>query len=85
MKKKTGIVLIIILLLLVATGCYIFTNSEKNHEPLDSLVIVSPHPIEFMIPLIQEFENETGITAIYVTHNQSEAYLNFEENTLYAL
>ena len=73
MKKKTGIVLIIILLLLVAMGCYIFTNSEKNHEPSDSLVIVSPHPIEFMIPLIQEFENETGIRTTVVSSGTTKA------------
>ncbi|MCR4637578.1 MAG: extracellular solute-binding protein [Butyrivibrio sp.] len=41
----------------------IFINTKRvnSREEKTRLVVVSPHPTEFIIPLVQEFENETGI------------------------
>ena len=42
---------------------YIIKSINKGEtENKSKLVVISPHPTEFMIPLIQEFENETGIS-----------------------
>ena len=47
------------LLFLACFSVYITINtgSKVEHE----LVVVSPHPTAFIVPLIKEFENETGI------------------------
>lgn len=47
------------LLFAVLFSVYITLNTGEKADP--ELVVVSPHPTAFMIPLIKEFENETGI------------------------
>ena len=47
------------LLFLALFTVYIRLNAGAKVEP--ELVVVSPHPTAFIIPLIKEFENETGI------------------------
>ena len=37
------------------------------------VVVVSPHPVEFMKPLLNEFETETGITVEIIKSGTSEA------------
>ena len=63
MSKKLGLAVCLILVLLSLFAIFIFKSINKGEtEQQSKLVVVSPHPTEFMIPLIQEFENETGIS-----------------------
>ncbi|MCR5656896.1 MAG: extracellular solute-binding protein [Butyrivibrio sp.] len=53
---------------------FIYSSSDGKKEALSKkLVVVSPHPTEFMIPLIQEFENETGIAVELKNSGTSDA------------
>ena len=55
MKKIAFLFLMLSLFILI--GCQNNQVIEKN----DVLIIYSPHPLEFIDPIIGEFENETGI------------------------
>jgi iron(III) transport system substrate-binding protein len=55
MKKITLLLLMLSLFILIS--CKNNQVIEKN----DVLIIYSPHPLEFIDPIIGEFENETGI------------------------
>lgn len=69
----TGVLVILIFILVVS---FFLRGSEKKVENIDDtnkLVVVSPHPIKFLSPLIQEFENETGIHVEVVSQGTSDA------------
>ena len=51
---------------LCLSGCAM-THSMKNREgsaetDADSLVVYSPHPLDFINPIVSEFEAQTGIS-----------------------
>ena len=57
---------------LCLSGCAM-THSMKNREgsaetDADSLVVYSPHPLDFINPIVSEFEAQTGISAVSYTH-----------------
>ena len=64
MKHREGIqglaIFAAVLALAIFVGILLNLNIKKQSGD-ESLVVVSPHPTDFVIPLIQEFENETGI------------------------
>ena len=60
MKKKL-IVLPTLAAVILITALVFFGRKDRNEEDVSRLVVVSPHPTDFMIPLIREFENETGV------------------------
>ena len=60
--KKWGIAALVVILIAALVIYIDWRGRSYEVEEGDKLVVVSPHPIEFMIPLIQEFENETDIS-----------------------
>lgn len=76
MKQRDGIpgatVIAAVTVLLLLLGIIVYLNM-KSPAPNDRLVVVSPHPTDFVIPLIQEFENETGIPVELRSSGTSEA------------
>ena len=75
-KRLTAFILLAFLIIIMAfslipgsAGLFersqsIADSSRQNADEAgisDTLVVVSPHPIRFISPLLQEFENETGI------------------------
>ncbi|SDB47552.1 MULTISPECIES: extracellular solute-binding protein [unclassified Butyrivibrio] len=76
MKQREGLpiwAIIAVLLVVALLGGILLNLNKKNTESSDKLVVVSPHPTDFMIPLIQEFENETGIEVDLRSCGTSEA------------
>lgn len=73
MKKRIRVALAAFVLLLVAVCFYIITKPKESIETGRSLVVVSPHPTEFMIPLVQEFERESGINVKIISQGTTEA------------
>jgi len=81
MKKYLAIVLIVLMLFSVA-GCAAKTaEAPANTEPTGtpdsepaskSLVVYCPHPVEFINPIISEFEASTGIQAEVITAGTGE-------------
>ncbi len=62
------------LLLVVTLVVFIFANTSQDEiDEEERLIVVSPHPTEFIIPLIQEFENETGISATIINSGTADA------------
>ena len=59
-------------LILCSVFIYMYTNRSTSARS-DRLVVVSPHPMDFMIPLIREFENETGIAVELYSRGTAEA------------
>ena len=78
MKKKVGAILVIAALLLSGICFFVISKSNKDIETSQTLVVVSPHPKEFMIPLIQEFESETGIRTTIISSGTSNAIESIE-------
>lgn len=72
MKKKCFFILIIIISLLV--GCKSINVVNKN----EVLVIYSPHPLEFIDPIVGEFENETGIAVEVIVAGTGELLTRIE-------
>ncbi len=78
MSKKIFLIVsgvIFIALLITAVGYVLINHDDRDvHKSGDNkLVVASPHPIEFMKPLINEFETETGIRAEVFQCGTSEA------------
>ncbi len=65
---KKIIFIFLILLIIILNGCQ---NKETIAEN-EVLVIYSPHPLEFIDPIIGEFENETGIVVEVVVSGTGE-------------
>jgi len=72
--KKISLYIIIILILIVS-GC----STKNSDKPQDVLVVYSPHPLEFIDPIIDEFESETNIIVTIVSAGTGEL-LNRIEN-----
>ena len=47
--------------LLVFFACVSLSGCRKKSEQAASLVVYSPHPVEFITELVRNFENDTGI------------------------
>ncbi len=60
--KKWGIAALCVILVAALVIYIDWRGRSYAVEEEEKLVVVSPHPIEFMIPLIHEFENETDIS-----------------------
>lgn len=52
-----SLIVIIVLFITLAVAC----NNDDVDIKQESLVVYCPHPLEFIDPIISEFENETGI------------------------
>lgn len=63
---------IILILLVVISIIFIGCSGEKEVQEDDTLVVYSPHPLEFIDPIIGEFENETGITVKVIVAGTGE-------------
>ena len=66
------IVIILVIMPALVTGLFACSGSETSGE-VNSVVVVSPHPVDFMRPLINEFETQTGITVKIIECGTSEA------------
>lgn len=55
--KIVGLIVIIILIVTLSIAC----NDDYVEIKQERLVVYCPHPLEFIDPIISEFENETGI------------------------
>lgn len=73
MKK----VIIIVVLMFVISGC----DSNLVSELEEVLVVYSPHPLEFIDPIIDEFESETNIIVNVISAGTGEL-LNRIENEI---
>ena len=74
MTKKLWILISLIIIVAVLFAVFILRSINKGeHREEERLVVASPHPTQFMIPLIQEFENETGIEVELISCGTSEA------------
>ena len=59
MTKKLWISISLIIIVAVLFAVFILRSINMGeHREEERLVVASPHPTQFMIPLIQEFENE---------------------------
>lgn len=65
---------ITIIICLLLTACTHKTEIVKNNV----LVIYSPHPLEFIDPIIGEFENETGIAVEIISSGTGELLARIE-------
>lgn len=76
---KSWILMVILVLgLMTMTGC---SDSEENIEE-DLLVIYSPHPLDFIDPIITEFENETGIAVQIISAGTGELLSRIESEAI---
>ena len=74
MTKKLWISISLIIIIAALFAVFIYRSTNKGVTTDENrLVVVSPHPTEFMIPLIQEFENETGISVEVISCGTTEA------------
>lgn len=71
--KKWGIAAFFVVIIAALIIYIDWRGRNYNIEEEDKLVVVSPHPTEFIIPLIQEFENETGISVEVYSCGTSDA------------
>ncbi len=65
---KNTMLIILILLCSVILGC----KKVQTIENSNALVIYSPHPLEFIDPIVSEFENDTGIAVEVVVAGTGE-------------
>ena len=74
MKRLRNIYVALLVVVLVAVVAVLVARRSGTSEDIveDKVVVVSPHPIEFMKPLINEFESETGIMVEVIQCGTSE-------------
>ena len=78
-KLKLCIGLLAAALILCSVFICKYTDRDTTAHS-DKLVVVSPHPMDFMIPLIREFENETGIAVELYSRGTAEAIESIRTN-----
>ncbi|MBR5649960.1 extracellular solute-binding protein [Pseudobutyrivibrio sp.] len=61
-------------------GRLLYNLMANEKRVADKLVVVSPHPVSFMEPLINEFEIETGIQVEVISCGTTEAIQMIEED-----
>ncbi len=64
--------------LIIAVAAVFAPKGRRGAKP--GLVVVSPHPKAFIIPLIKEFENETGIKTEVISLGTSAALKRITED-----
>lgn len=81
MKRVHRILAALIVLVVIAATAYgvISRNGVAKGEAENKIVVVSPHPIEFMKPLVSEFEAQTGITVEVIRCGTSEAVSRIQD------
>ena len=77
MKKKFGLLLTSLIMAISMVGCgssasNTAATSEKADAGSGELVIYCPHPLEFINPLVDEFETQTGISVEVVAAGTGE-------------
>ncbi len=77
-RKSVRIIVYVIMAALVITSAvpYVLLKKDGSGATEDSgksLVVASPHPIEFIKPLLNEFETETGIRTRVIQCGTSKA------------
>ncbi|WP_090420526.1 extracellular solute-binding protein [Pseudobutyrivibrio sp. YE44] len=80
-KKRIMIATIVvatIALIGILVGVFGFGSRNTSHK--ERLVVASPHPVDFVKPLIHEFELETGIEVELISCSSSEAISLIEED-----
>ena len=82
MTRKLKICIGILAAALILCSVFIYRYTDRDDSALpDKLVVVSPHPMDFMIPLIREFERETGITVELYSRGTAEAIESIKDST----
>ena len=69
--KAIFITALVAVAFICAVALFFKLSSKPEKQP--DLVVVSPHPTAFVIPLIKEFENETGIKTEVISLGTSDA------------
>lgn len=69
--KAIFITIPVVAAFICAVTLFFKLNFKPERQP--DLVVVSPHPTAFVIPLINEFENETGIKTEVISLGTSDA------------
>ena len=75
MKKKLLAVFLSIATLLTFSGCGGAVSSENGSDSggaTKDLVVYCPHPVEFIDPIVNEFENQSGVSVEVVTAGSGE-------------
>lgn len=71
MKKALALILVLVMILSLG-AC------SQQKKTSDALVIYSPHPLEFIDPIVNEFENQTGIKVEVVAAGTGELLKRIE-------
>lgn len=75
MKKRLIIIIssVILLAVVIAVALNAARGVKRQSDDRERLVVASPHPNDFIRPLINEFESETGIYVEVIECGTSEA------------
>lgn len=76
--KKHVMGLAACILMVSLTGCGA-AKTNMEHESDEALVVYCPHPIDFINPIVSEFENQTGILVKVETGGTGKLLLRAEE------
>ena len=81
MKKVRRIIIALVVVIAAAAAAYgvISSRGVAKGETENKVVVVSPHPVEFMKPLANEFEAQTGITVEILRCGTSEAVSRIQD------
>lgn len=81
MKKKIIALMLSVMTVMTFAGCGGSTNNDggqASEEASKNLVVYCPHPIEFIDPIVNEFENQTGVKVDVVTAGSGELLKRIE-------
>ena len=70
--KKALSVLVAAAMAVSLGACSNKTDNGGDKKDAGSLVIYSPHPLEFIDPIVNEFENKTGVKVEVVAAGSGE-------------
>ncbi len=71
--------MMILFLALVISGCGIRSGEKENSAADEELVVYCPHPLDFINPIVSEFEERTGIPVCVQTGGTGELLAMAEE------
>jgi iron(III) transport system substrate-binding protein len=75
MKKIYKIIVFSTLLL-----SFCFMGCKKKASPDNSVIVASPHTLDFISPLLENFENETGIDVVLIQGGTGDLLGQLEES-----
>lgn len=82
MKKKLLAVFLSVATLMAFGGCQSTGDSgsdgSSGSSATNDLVVYCPHPVEFIDPIVNEFENQTGVSVEVVTAGSGELLKRIE-------